>query len=90
MNLSRQQRIVYDYLKEHPCSTIREIRDATRVQKPCMRLAEMERLGVKVERHGRNKYREERYSVEPIRRTVMEPVFTDEGTVRLVAREVEV
>ena len=63
--LTGQQKQVYDYLKAHSHATIREIRDNTfpSVQKPCMRLAEMERLGVDVQRHGRNKHREMLYSI---------------------------
>jgi len=65
MKLGPQQQAVYHYLKEHPASTIREIRDALHIMKPDMRISEInfayrqaghnEDLIINV---GKNKYRE--------------------------------
>ena len=41
--LANQQKQVYDFIKAHPHTTIREIRNGTfpSVQKPCMRISEI-------------------------------------------------
>jgi hypothetical protein len=74
MKLKPQQQKVYDFLKRHPGSTIREIRDATRVMKPDMRIAEMNfasrnEMGEElVVNTGRNRSREVLKSIrEPLR-----------------------
>ncbi len=68
--LAGQWKLVYDYVKKHPHTTIREIRDATRAQKACMRISEINHIwreqngidhstGLKhVITVGRNKYNE--------------------------------
>lgn len=42
--LRGQQKTVYDYIKAHPHTTIREIRNANRIMKPCMRVSEINYL----------------------------------------------
>ena len=44
MKLSPQQQGVFNYIKSHPNTTIREIRDALKVMKPCMRCSEINYL----------------------------------------------
>jgi hypothetical protein len=41
MNLTHQRLRVFEYIKAHPNTTIREIRDALNIQKPCMRISEI-------------------------------------------------
>lgn len=39
--LANQQKQVYAFIKAHPHTTIREIRNATNIMKPCMRISEI-------------------------------------------------
>jgi len=69
-NLANQHAKVFAYVNKHPYTTIREIRNATNVQKPCMRISEInwiwrEQNGIDhstklkiIDTFGRNKYRE--------------------------------
>lgn len=68
--LANQQKTVFDYVKAHPHTTIREIRNATNIMKPCMRISEInwlwrEQNGIDhstgldfIVTVGRNQYRE--------------------------------
>ena len=68
--LANQQKQVYDFIKAHPHTTIREIRNATNIMKPCMRISEInwlwrEQNGIDhstdlqhIVTVGRNSYRE--------------------------------
>lgn len=68
--LANQQKKVFDYVKKHPHCTIEEIRQATMIRKPCMRISEINQLwrqlnGIPhstntkiIGTFGRNKYRE--------------------------------
>jgi len=66
MNLKGQHKQVYDYLRTVEKATIREIRNGTfpSVQKPCMRISEINRLSQKelgyelIVNDGKNKSRE--------------------------------
>ncbi len=44
MNLSAQRKRVFDYIKSHPNTTIREIRNTLNIMKPCMRISEINQL----------------------------------------------
>ena len=44
MKLALQQQAVFNYIKSHPNTTIRQIRDALNVMKPCMRISEINYL----------------------------------------------
>ncbi len=48
MKMTKQQKQIYAYLRANEGATVREMRNNTfpSVQKPCMRLAEMDRLGI--------------------------------------------
>jgi hypothetical protein len=41
MKLHGQQKTVFEYIQAHPRTTIREIREATGIQKPDMRISEI-------------------------------------------------
>lgn len=64
--LSGQHKQVYEYLRDHPGATVREMRDNTfpGVQKPCMRMSELKKTyGVDIVDIGRNKHREKMYKL---------------------------
>lgn len=63
--LTNQQKQVYEYLKAHPHSTVREMNRGIfpGVDKVSARLSELADKGIKIEKHGRNKYREMVYSI---------------------------
>ena len=44
MKLAQQQEAVFNYIKSHPNTTIRQIRNALNVMKPCMRISEINYL----------------------------------------------
>ncbi len=56
MHFSDQERIVYEYIKNHPGCTTHDITRNTFVQKPCARIVGLEEKGVKVTRNGEVKY----------------------------------
>lgn len=68
--LANQQKRVFDYVKKHPHCTIEEIRQATMIRKPCMRISEINHAwrvlnGIPhstkkkiIDTFGRNQYRE--------------------------------
>lgn len=70
MILAPQQEKVFNYIIKHPNQTIREIRNATNVMKPCMRISEINYLWREMNKipksdkrqliitSGRNQYRE--------------------------------
>lgn len=70
MYLTGQKLRVFEYIKKHPNTTIREIREATKIQKPCMRISEInhdwrEEQGIPhsdgtnlIVTSGRNQYKE--------------------------------
>lgn len=66
MKLTGQHKQVYEYLRDHPGATVREMRDGTfpGVQKPCMRMSELKKThGVDIIDIGRNKHREKMYKL---------------------------
>lgn len=95
MRLSGQRKIVYDYIKEHHGSTIREIRDATNVMKPDMRISEInfqhreekgEDLIINV---GKNRSREVLKALkQPLTRFIWVPEDIGKDSVRMVKKEV--
>lgn len=44
LTLAPQQQQVFDYLLAHPNSTIDQIRKATKIKKPCMRISEINHI----------------------------------------------
>lgn len=93
--LSKQERVVYEYIKNHPGCTTHDITRDTFVQKPCARIVGIEKKGVVVKREGQIKYEGSRpferlWITETLKKTVFKPHFLDNGTVRMVKEEVEV
>jgi len=65
-SLSGQHKQVYEYLRDHPGATVREMREGCfpGVQKPCMRMSELKKThGVDIVDIGRNKHREKMYKL---------------------------
>lgn len=56
MHLSNQEKVVYEYIKNHPGCTTHDITINIFVQKPCARIVGLESKGVKVTRNGQVKY----------------------------------
>jgi hypothetical protein len=56
IQLGRQQRKVYDYIKAHPGATTHDIQFETWVSYPSGRITEMRQLGVPIISIGQKKY----------------------------------
>jgi predicted transcriptional regulator len=64
--LKGQRKQIYEYLRDNPGATVREMRDRCYpgVQKPCMRMSELKKThGVDIVDIGRNRHGEKMYKL---------------------------
>ena len=95
MKLTPSEQIVYDYLKEHPRSTTAQIDEALGTSRASMRIsyinqkARDERNENLIVNVGKLRNGRVLKSIKkPITRTVTEPIYLENGNVRLVSKEV--
>ena len=91
MKLTGQRLRVYEYIRDNPAVTIREIRDALQVMKPDMRCSEINFAHRKehgedlIVNCGKTRSGEVKKMIrQPLTRVVQEPRFNANGTVTMV------
>lgn len=94
MNLTPQERKVYEYIRDHRGCTTHDITRDTFVQKPCARISDLRAKGVGIETIGQVKYPGtrafERYALsKPLTKRVQR-VDTSSGVARVWYEEIAI
>src|SRR3990167_2217491 len=91
MTLTGQRKRVYEYIRDNPAVTIREIREATNAQKCDMRISEINFAHRKehgedlIVNCGKTRSGEVKKMIrKPLTRVIKEPRFNANGTVTMV------